>query len=569
MEATTKGVSKEYELEEETKDFRNGLSTWRIHTAWTGLPVHFRAYRLLLEYFRLNSPNETLEGDLSTLVFIIEEMLDKLAVKMKGTARDGPGERKVPVKWTNRDHRFNGLSYTPQPILVSRGGMLEMRPRIDKDQQKAVISRFSLYLEELERLLAVKYGPRAEDLGIANPYIGSVDMVGWSLGKLTDEDVKPQDLHQDPNAVSSEAQLETSECRLEFVQEEDLGRFRGIARLSMRFQGQRTGKGTGWLVDSRTIATAGHCVYDPNLGFLEWVKVTFGSETENPIELHGTHAVVHWCYYVAFSGKSDLGFIRLESSVVGVSPLSFTSTPWKSSTGGELTARGYPNVSDQPERMRESKCEAKYNLLDTDWSLEYELATDRGSSGCPIFDQDRNVIGTHSRVDIAKGSHRRGKLINKGVIIDARDNNPAAFCAVLDHLVSKDKLDDRDPKGRSDPRFVARPMSNGVTGYTVHSTYTLSQSVKDSHLPLNLSQNLVPKAQASLQPPIHLFMVSAQQHHLARKNCSGWIVEGIAYKTWKKIYDIYQLPSNPTFNSRRIFYVKYVKDPSSDAFAAF
>jgi hypothetical protein len=51
--------------------------------------VHFRAYRLLLEYFRLNSPNETLEGDLSTLVFIIEEMLDKLAVKMKGTARDG------------------------------------------------------------------------------------------------------------------------------------------------------------------------------------------------------------------------------------------------------------------------------------------------------------------------------------------------------------------------------------------------------------------------------------------------------------------------------------------------
>jgi V8-like Glu-specific endopeptidase len=254
----------------------------------------------------------------------------------------------------------------------------------------------------------------------------------------------------------------------------------------MRFQGQRTGKGTGWLVDSRTIATAGHCVYDPNLGFLEWVKVTFGSETENPIELHGTHAVVHWCYYVAFSGKSDLGFIRLESSVVGVSPLSFTSTPWKSSTGGELTARGYPNVSDQPERMRESKCEAKYNLLDTDWSLEYELATDRGmwrlhrqalfdvnveiagSSGCPIFDQDRNVIGTHSRVDIAKGSHRRGKLINKGVIIDARDNNPAAFCAVLDHLVSKDKLDDRDPKGRSDPRFVARPMSNGVTGYTVH-----------------------------------------------------------------------------------------------------
>jgi hypothetical protein len=108
--------------------------------------------------------------------------------------------------------------------------MLEMRPRIDKDQQKAVISRFSLYLEELERLLAVKYGPRAEDLGIANPYISSVDMVGWSLGKLTDEDVKPQDLHQDPNAVSSEAQLETSECRLEFVQEEDLGRFRGKPR---------------------------------------------------------------------------------------------------------------------------------------------------------------------------------------------------------------------------------------------------------------------------------------------------------------------------------------------------
>ncbi|KAJ4228996.1 hypothetical protein NW759_003717 [Fusarium solani] len=340
---------------------------------------------------------------------------------------------------------------------------LRMTPKahLKTQQRKSINYRFSLYLKKLEGLLAVGSGPGATRIGIVNPFSKSADMVGWALKKSTAGDVTPESLSEEMNGGSLEAQLHVPGCELKKVDKKDLekgGKFRGIARLTIRFgegPNARTYAGTGWLVDNKTIATAGHCVYHKNLGFLKSVDVTFGNETRNPTKLHGTHAVVHWCYYTVLTGKSDLGFIRLATSTRDSEalPLSYIQTPRVSPAGGKLIARGYPTVSERPARMRSSECVANYDLAKTDWYLEYELDTDGGSSGCPVFDGNDNVVGIHVRT----GTTKDGDGINKGVIIDQRDNNPTAFCAVLDHL---------DPQRMRALRGLFRGMSAGVMRYT-------------------------------------------------------------------------------------------------------
>ncbi|RSL64601.1 hypothetical protein CEP53_004017 [Fusarium sp. AF-6] len=453
-------------VEQRDYAFRNGLRTWGIHQAWPDLPLHFRKYRLLLEYFKFHWPGKKPEGDLLILLLIIEEMLDELANNMEGTISHASGRISAQVFWRNPQPGSDVASrcfQTPEPISITEGKSLRMTPKIyvEAQQRKNINYKFSLYLKGLEGLLAVGSGPGATKIGIVNPFSKSADMIGWTLKKSTAGDVTPKSLGEETNEGSWGAQLHVAGCGLDKVDKKYVdrhGKFRGIARLLLRFgdgPNERMFAGTGWLVDNKTIATAGHCLYHRNLGFLRSVDATFGNELKNCTKVHGTHAVVHWGYYTVFAGKNDLGFIRLASSISSsdASPLPYIQTPRVAPTNGRLIARGYSKVSERPARLRSSECDANYDLGKTDRSLEYELDTDEGSSGSPIFDGNGNIVGMHVRTSHTKD----GGAINKGVIIDEGDNNPAAFGAVLDHL---------DPHKMRALRGLFRGMSPGVMRYT-------------------------------------------------------------------------------------------------------
>ncbi|KAJ3544165.1 hypothetical protein NM208_g3202 [Fusarium decemcellulare] len=207
---------------------------------------------------------------------------------------------------------------------------------------------------------------------------------------------------------------------------------------SIGFDGQSSDEdgdvlGTGWLVDNWTIATAGHCVDD---------KTTKHS---------GTQPTAHWCCYTSVAAKSDLWLIRLNFIIHA--KLSNLQTPVNSPPGGRLIARRYPNNPQRPNQMQESQYEANYDLHETDWSLEYELNNDGGSSGCPIFDQCSKVVRIHIGTEIAKGDYHEGEAIKRGVIIDNQNTDPAAFCAVLGHI---------DPMKMFPLRGLSRGMSFGT-----------------------------------------------------------------------------------------------------------
>lgn len=81
-----------------------------------------------------------------------------------------------------------------------------------------------------------------------------------------------------------------------------------------------------------------------------------------------------------------------------------------------------------------------------------------GSSGCPIFDRNENVVAIHSGVRPAKGADRLGQRTNHGAILDDEDNDADAFRAVLKYL-GQEKI--------GAMKFMSQGMSIGVTRYTV------------------------------------------------------------------------------------------------------
>ncbi|KAI1398911.1 trypsin-like cysteine/serine peptidase domain-containing protein [Hypoxylon fuscum] len=455
-----------YPHDERTEfDIRDGLCTQNVQTSWPSVPEWFRRYQLLLQYlFHRNKLHVEMHD--------IEEMIDQMAshtfgrvaVNQEGVStifswrRPFRQRRAFSLKAGNLVSRMQRSSKA-LPILLDRSVQtFSIVAQHDSKVLSNIAERFSTHVRNLELRVV---GRIVGGVNIINPLSTKSDMVGWQLSSVPviGEHTR-RDLHRE-EAAAKEAILYGMGSEQKDVSLADIssrGKFLGIARLRGRFDRHIPGSendvylGTGWLVDDKTIATAGHIAYDETFGRLRSVEAVFGTDLA---KRHGIHVVVHWGWYSGFMRKSDLAFIRLNERVE-CKELSYIPTPIRHAEGERLILRGYSNNPGYNDTMRVSECEAKYDIQETNGVLEYELNTKGGSSGSPVFNSTGKVIGIHSGYGIARGSHRKGQTINVGVIINDRDNNINAFRAVLRFMA-----------GEGMRGVLVRQMGHNTTRYTV------------------------------------------------------------------------------------------------------
>lgn len=183
--------------------------------------------------------------------------------------------------------------------------------------------------------------------------------------------------------------------------------WRCICHLDLRFQYGRSGHGTGWLVDGKTIITAGHNLLHPKLGWATGIAVRPGYNQggtgygqDFPAIMRDVHS--NWRAGVEqgdLSYQHDIGYIRIKDVGLG-DYLGYFGI--RILTDDELRygnlivhSAGYPSA-EWPGSMWADA--SRIRDFDEHY-LYYRLDTEEGNSGAPIFatfpDGRRYVVAGH------------------------------------------------------------------------------------------------------------------------------------------------------------------------------
>ncbi|MBA4067333.1 MAG: hypothetical protein C0501_27215 [Isosphaera sp.] len=168
--------------------------------------------------------------------------------------------------------------------------------------------------------------------------------------------------------------------------------------------GKERGGGTGWLIGRRTVVTAGHCLFDPSLGWAARVEVYFGRDEGARQSTHVSdrlHGVVGWTR--DHDPRYDYGAVLLAEPVRADGCFRYAAEPDDRLRGLRAAHHvGYP--SDRPPGTLWG---ASGPLIDFDrYVLRYRMPSARGQSGGPVFykaGDDRVVIGIHAYADRGGG----------------------------------------------------------------------------------------------------------------------------------------------------------------------
>ncbi|MFN0054903.1 MAG: trypsin-like serine peptidase [Planctomycetales bacterium] len=187
--------------------------------------------------------------------------------------------------------------------------------------------------------------------------------------------------------------------------------WRSICSLQMRFPNfSRVKWGAGAIVGRRVIMTAGHCVFDPQLGWAQSVVVTpgqnrasggpYGSYTTNLIR-----SVDPWVNGDAkgtltqqLSSPYDYGAVIVETPIGDQTGLmSFGAVPDPALAGLIVYTAGYP--VDEPLGTMWATAGQIQTVSPT--RLDYLLDVAEGNSGGPVFDFDpttngRTIVAIHT-----------------------------------------------------------------------------------------------------------------------------------------------------------------------------
>ncbi|KAK3346997.1 hypothetical protein B0T25DRAFT_592952 [Lasiosphaeria hispida] len=188
----------------------------------------------------------------------------------------------------------------------------------------------------------------------------------------------------------------------------------------MRYEGmgpddKRYAIGTGYLVSSDILITAGHCVFDINhetkkgLGRVTEMKVFIGYSGKKSVDTEGVQqrkaaSVATTAQWVTSGNRrGDVAFVRLDKPFTGNLRLfTYKDTPVAQSDV-MLGVVGYPGDKDvdseKGAEMYELMESNTYSLQKNAYNmLSYTISTFKGQSGSPVLQRDRSgltVIGTH------------------------------------------------------------------------------------------------------------------------------------------------------------------------------
>lgn len=183
--------------------------------------------------------------------------------------------------------------------------------------------------------------------------------------------------------------------------------WRCICHLDLRFQHGRSAYGTGWLVDGKTIITAGHNLLHPELGWTTGIAVRPGYNQGGtgygqvfPATMRDVHS--HWRAGVEkgdLSFQNDIGYIRINDVGLGnfLGYFGIRVLTDEELRHGNLIVHsaGYPSVA-RPGSMWVDA--SRIQGFDENY-LYYRLDTETGNSGAPIFatfpDGHRYVVAGH------------------------------------------------------------------------------------------------------------------------------------------------------------------------------
>lgn len=162
--------------------------------------------------------------------------------------------------------------------------------------------------------------------------------------------------------------------------------YRAIAKLSITFPSGITAGCTGWFIGSRTVATAGHCVYQAAYGGWATSATAYPGKngSSNPYGSSTAHrffSVTGWTQNGDWN--YDYGAIQLNSALGDT--VGWFGFRWQSSNtfSGKYTVTGYPG--DKPSgtmwRMSENPGIKGVNT----YHLFYSIDTYGGQSGSPVY----------------------------------------------------------------------------------------------------------------------------------------------------------------------------------------
>lgn len=183
--------------------------------------------------------------------------------------------------------------------------------------------------------------------------------------------------------------------------------WRCICHLDLRFPFGRSGHGTGWMVDGKTIITAGHNLLHPQLGWATGIAVRPGYNQGGtgygqvfPAIVRDVHP--NWRQGIERGSPAfqhDIGYIRIKDVGLGDSLGYFGM---RALTDGELRygnlivhSAGYPSAAWPGSMWVDA---SRIRDFDENY-IYYRLDTEEGNSGAPIFatfpDGRRYVVAGH------------------------------------------------------------------------------------------------------------------------------------------------------------------------------